>query len=91
LHIIVMVLIGWGVGMCAKLLLPGNSPEGFVPTTLIGVCGAILAAIVGRQFGWWHRGDFPGFLLSLAGAVLLLFVYRRLRAKASGVAGRVGQ
>jgi uncharacterized membrane protein YeaQ/YmgE (transglycosylase-associated protein family) len=77
LHIIVTVVIGWGVGMCAKLVLPGNSPEGFVPTTLIGVGGAILAAIVGRQFGWWHRGDFPGFMLSLAGAILLLFLYRR--------------
>jgi uncharacterized membrane protein YeaQ/YmgE (transglycosylase-associated protein family) len=78
-----MVLIGWMVGMCAKLLLPGPSPKGFVSTTLIGVGGAIFAAIVGRQLGWWHRGDFPGFILSLVGAILLLMLYRKFRHKAA--------
>jgi uncharacterized membrane protein YeaQ/YmgE (transglycosylase-associated protein family) len=74
LRIIILVFIGWIVGMCAKLLLPGKSP-GFVGTTLIGVAGAVIAVFIGRGLGWWHPGDAPGFFLSLAAAIILLALY----------------
>lgn len=83
MRILIVVLIGWIVGMCAQLLLPGKSPTGFLPTTLIGVGGAILAALLGRQFGWWHPGDLPGFFLSLGCAIILLALYRAIRRKFS--------
>jgi uncharacterized membrane protein YeaQ/YmgE (transglycosylase-associated protein family) len=82
-YILVVVLIGWIVGMCAEILLPGKGPRGFLGTTLVGVGGSILGAVVGRQFGWWHRGQVPGFLLSLVGAIVLLLLYRAFRRKAA--------
>jgi uncharacterized membrane protein YeaQ/YmgE (transglycosylase-associated protein family) len=81
LRIVILVFVGWIVGMCAKLLLPGKSPGGFLSTVLIGVGGALLAVLIGWQFGWWHPGDAPGFFLSLAGAILLLALYRALKRK----------
>jgi uncharacterized membrane protein YeaQ/YmgE (transglycosylase-associated protein family) len=79
LHILIVLLIGWIVGLCAELLLPGAAPRSFVGTTLVGVGGAIIGALVGRQFGWWHRGEVPGFLLSLLGAIVLLAIWRLAR------------
>lgn len=81
-YILIVLLIGWIVGMCAELLMPGAAPRSFVGTTLVGVGGAIFGALVGRQLGWWHRGQVPGFLLSLLGAILLLAIYRVFRRKA---------
>ena len=72
----VAALMGWMIGMCAELLVPGKTPRSFLGTTLVGVGGAIFGALVGRQFGWWHRGQAPGFILSLTGAILLLVIYR---------------
>jgi uncharacterized membrane protein YeaQ/YmgE (transglycosylase-associated protein family) len=81
-YILIVLLIGWIVGMCAELVLPGAAPRSFAGTTLVGVGGAIFGALVGRQFGWWHRGQVPGFILSLLGAILLLAIYRLVRRKA---------
>ena len=72
----ITALMGWILGLCAELLVPGKAPRSFVGTTLVGVGGAILGALIGRQFGWWHRGQVPGFILSLLGAILLLVIYR---------------
>jgi uncharacterized membrane protein YeaQ/YmgE (transglycosylase-associated protein family) len=81
LQVLIVVLIGWVVGMCAELLLPGAAPRSFVGTTLVGVGGAILGSLVGRQFGWWHKGQAPGFILSLVGAIVLLVIYRLARRR----------
>lgn len=81
LHIAIIVLIGWVLGMCAEILLPGKAPRSFVGTTLVGIGGAIFGALVGRQFGWWHRGEIPGFMLSLLGAIALLALWRVARLR----------
>ncbi len=83
IFILIVLLIGWIVGMCAELLLPGRTPRSFIGTTLVGVGGAIFGALVGRQFGWWHRGQVPGFFLSLIGAIVLLAIWRIARRRAA--------
>lgn len=79
----VAALMGWMIGMCAELLVPGKTPRSFLGTTLVGVGGAIFGALVGRQFGWWHRGQAPGFILSLTGAILLLVIYRLVQKRSA--------
>jgi uncharacterized membrane protein YeaQ/YmgE (transglycosylase-associated protein family) len=81
MRIILLVLIGWFVGMGARILLPGKSPGGFVTTTLIGIAGACLSMAVGYRMGWWHPGDAPGFFLSLGGAIALFAIYRAYKRK----------
>ena len=80
MRIIVLVFVGWIVGMCAKVFLPGKSP-GFLVTTLIGVGGALIAVLIGWQLGWWHPGDAPGFFMSLAAAIVLLALFRAAKRK----------
>jgi uncharacterized membrane protein YeaQ/YmgE (transglycosylase-associated protein family) len=70
------ILFGLIVGVIAKLLMPGRDPGGFIITMLLGIAGALLGGFVGRALGWYGPQDGAGFLMSLVGAVLLLWLYR---------------
>jgi uncharacterized membrane protein YeaQ/YmgE (transglycosylase-associated protein family) len=70
------ILFGLIVGVIAKLLMPGRDPGGFIITMLLGIAGALLGGFLGRALGWYGPEDGAGFLMSLAGAVLLLWLYR---------------
>jgi uncharacterized membrane protein YeaQ/YmgE (transglycosylase-associated protein family) len=76
MEILGTILIGLIVGIVAKLLMPGRDPGGFIITTLLGIAGAFVAKYIGQALGWYHQGDSAGFLASVLGAVLLLFLYR---------------
>jgi LPXTG-motif cell wall-anchored protein len=71
-----MLLIGLVVGALAKLIMPGRDPGGIIVTMLLGVAGSFVAGFLGRAFGLYKTGQSAGFIMSLAGALLLLFLYR---------------
>lgn len=80
-------IIGWAifgiiVGAIAKLLMPGRDPGGLLVTMLLGIAGAIVAGLIGRALGWYEPGEAAGFIMATLGAILLLFVYRKMSAKA---------
>ena len=75
------LIIGLIVGAIAKLLMPGKDPGGFIITMLLGVAGALLATFVGRVLGWYLPGESAGFIMSVVGAVLLLWLYRVMTAR----------
>lgn len=75
--IIGTAIVGLIVGALAKLLMPGKDPGGFFVTMAIGVAGAFLARFIGGAlFGWYDDGGAPGWIMSILGAMLLLFLYR---------------
>jgi uncharacterized membrane protein YeaQ/YmgE (transglycosylase-associated protein family) len=76
MEILWTILIGLLVGAIAKLLMPGPDPGGIIVTMLIGIAGALLAGFLGRGLGWYRMGEAPGFIASVLGAMLLLFIYR---------------
>jgi len=47
---------------------------------LIGIAGSFVATFVGRTIGWYGEGDKAGFVMSVAGAVVLLWIYRQFFA-----------
>jgi uncharacterized membrane protein YeaQ/YmgE (transglycosylase-associated protein family) len=75
------IVIGLIAGACAKLLMPGKDPGGFIVTILLGIGGAFLATVLGQTAGWYEAGQTAGFFGALAGAVLILWVYRVVRKK----------
>lgn len=83
MHYLWMALVGLVVGALAKLIVPGKDPGGVVITMLIGIAGALLAGFIGRAVGLYQAGQSAGFLMSLAGAVVLLLVYHAVRRKAA--------
>lgn len=70
------ILIGLIVGIIAKLLMPGRDPGGFIITTIIGIVGAVIAKFIGQGLGWYREGEPVGFIASVVGAMLLLYIYR---------------
>ena len=77
------ILIGLVIGIVAKLLMPGRDPGGFIITTLIGIFGAVVGGFVGQTLGLYRDGQPAGFLMSVAGAMLLLFLYRQFKPAAT--------
>ena len=79
LELIWIILIGAVVGALAKFLMPGSDPGGFFVTALLGMGGAVVATLLGRVSGLYGPGQGAGFIASIVGAILVLFVYRQLR------------
>ena len=76
------ILFGLIVGVLAKLAMPGRDPGGIVVTIALGIAGALVAGYLGRALGWYQANETAGFLMATLGAVLLLFLYRRVAARA---------
>jgi len=76
------LVIGLMVGLIARFLLPGRDPMGCVATSLLGVAGGFVGGLISR-FIWGTPAPglhvHPGFLISLAGAIVLLILARMVR------------
>lgn len=75
------LLIGLIVGAVAKLLMPGKDPGGIFITMAIGIAGSIGATFIGQAIGWYKQGQSAGFIMSVVGAVLLLWIYRMIKGR----------
>lgn len=76
MHIVWTILIGFVVGLLAKIVMPGRDPGGFFVTAAIGIIGSIIATYAGRAIGMYGSGDVAGFFGAFVGAVVLLVLYR---------------
>jgi len=72
--LIISVLIGLVIGAIAKLLMPGKDPGGCIITSLLGLAGSAVGTFLGRML--FRDNYVAGFIMSIAGAMLLLFIYR---------------
>lgn len=79
LSIIGWIAFGLIVGVVAKLLMPGQDPGGIIITALLGIAGGVLAGFLGRAAGLYGADQAAGFVMSVVGAVVILFLYRWFR------------
>ena len=82
MHILWMILIGFLVGIVAKLLHPGRENMGFIMTTLLGIVGSVVATFGGQALGLYGAGQGAGFIASVIGALVLLVLYGFIKGKA---------
>ena len=80
--IIWTIIIGFVVGLIARAIKPGNDSAGFIVTTLIGIGGALIATYVGQAFGLYQVGQVAGWIASVIGAIVLLFIWGMIKRKA---------
>ena len=85
MHYLWMALVGFIVGLLARAVLPGAQNLGIIMTAVLGIAGSFAAGFVGQALGWYHAGQGAGFIGSVLGAVVLLFVVGKL--KGSGALG----
>lgn len=77
-------IIGLLVGAVAKWIMPGKDPGGIFVTMLLGIAGAFVAGFLGRLVGWYSPGQGAGLIASVLGAMLLLWIYRKMQANKAG-------
>lgn len=76
------IFIGLVVGFIARAVKPGDDKLGWIMTAILGVAGSFLASYAGKAFGLYQEGQVAGFIASIVGAVVLLFVYALVKSKA---------
>lgn len=81
LSLIGAIIIGFFAGLIARALHPGNDKAGFIVTTVLGIVGSLLATYLGRALGWYADGQAAGFIMSVVGAVVILFIYNLVTRK----------
>ncbi len=78
--IIGTILVGLVIGALARFVMPGEQKMGWILTILLGIGGSMLAGFIGGALGWYQPGQGAGWIASVLGAVLLLFVVGKLRS-----------
>jgi uncharacterized membrane protein YeaQ/YmgE (transglycosylase-associated protein family) len=76
-----MGLLGWAifgliVGALAKLVMPGKDPGGILVTMLLGIVGAVVGGFLGQAINLYQPGEPAGYIVSILGAIVVLFLYR---------------
>ena len=75
MNILWTILIGFVIGVIAKFLMPGRDPGGFIITTLLGIAGAWVGGWISGMLGGVGT---VGWIGSVLGAMLLLWIYRMM-------------
>jgi uncharacterized membrane protein YeaQ/YmgE (transglycosylase-associated protein family) len=76
MEILSWIVFGLIVGVLAKFLMPGRDPGGLIVTMLLGIAGAFVGGWAGQALGVYRPGEPAGWLMSIAGAIILLVLYR---------------
>lgn len=81
LHLIWSIIVGFIVGLIARTLMPSVEPMGFWLTAGVGIVGSLIGGLIGRLIKKPEPGSAfhpAGFLMSIVGAIVLLFILRHL-------------
>lgn len=73
--IIWTLIIGLVVGAVAKFIMPGKQGGGIIVTMILGIVGSIVATYAGQALGWYPAGAGAGFVASVIGAIVVLWIY----------------
>lgn len=73
--IIIMIIVGFIVGLIARAIMPGDQKMGFIMTTILGIIGSVVAGYLGQGLGWYSPGQPAGWIGSIIGALIVLFIY----------------
>ena len=74
MSIIITLVIGLIAGFVARAIKPGDDNMGIIMTTALGVAGSFVASYGGAALGLFQAGGLWGFVGSVIGAIILLFV-----------------
>lgn len=72
------IIIGFFAGLIARAIHPGNDKAGFIVTTVLGIVGSLLATYGGQLLGLYPKGASAGFIASIIGAIVVLFIYNMI-------------
>ncbi|WP_159566290.1 GlsB/YeaQ/YmgE family stress response membrane protein [Budvicia diplopodorum] len=76
------IVLGLIVGILAKWVMPGRDGGGFIVTIILGIIGALVGGFISSFFGFGTVDgfNFGSMVIAVLGALLVLFVYRKIRS-----------
>ncbi len=81
--VVTWIIFGAVAGYMAKFIMPGKKPSGCLITIILGITGAFVGGYIATVAG---IGDVTGFnigslliAIAIAGAALILYVFRKLK------------
>lgn len=77
------IIIGLIAGAVAKWIMPGKDPGGIIVTILIGIAGGLLGGFLANLLGLGTGGSIWNLVLATVGAVLLLWIYRKMNSRSA--------
>ena len=83
LGLLLTIIVGFIVGVIAKLIMPGKENMGFIMTTLLGIAGSLAATYAGQAIGWYEAGQGAGWIGSIVGAFILLWIYQKFQTRSA--------
>ncbi|MCH7400280.1 GlsB/YeaQ/YmgE family stress response membrane protein [Belliella kenyensis] len=81
---IAYIIFGLIAGVIAKMIHPGKDPGGWIITILLGILGSLVGRWLAGILGLVVSGSFwspMNWIVSIGGAVLLLFIHAKLTKK----------
>lgn len=78
-HYLWLAIVGLVVGAIARFILPGEQKMGWILTSVLGVAGSLAAGFVGKALGMYGANEAAGWIASVVGALVLLFVVQKVR------------
>jgi uncharacterized membrane protein YeaQ/YmgE (transglycosylase-associated protein family) len=75
---IITLVIGGVIGWLASIIMKTNAQMGIIANVLVGIVGSMLGYWVAGLLGIGAAGGLLGFLVGVAGAVLLILILRAL-------------
>ncbi len=81
MSVLTTIFVGLIVGFIARAIKPGDDKLGWIMTAVLGVAGSFGASYAGSAMGWYQPGQAAGWIASIVGAVILLFIYAMVAKK----------
>ena len=78
MSLISAIVIGFIAGLIARAIHPGDDKAGFIVTTALGIVGSLVATYGGQLLGLYPKGASAGFIASVIGAIVVLFIYKMI-------------
>ena len=79
-HLLWMLIVGIVVGAIARWIMPGAQAMGLLMTGIVGIAGSFIGGFIARLFSKPADGAIvhpAGLVLSVVGALILLFVMHK--------------
>lgn len=79
------LIIGLIAGALARLIMPGRDSMGIIMTIILGIVGSFVGGLVSWAIWGSNNGRFQpaGLLLSILGAILVLWIWRMMRSRST--------
>ena len=75
---IVTIVIGGIVGWLASIVMKTNAQMGMIANVIVGIVGSALGFWIAGLLGLAATSSLVGYLISIAGAAILIFILKAL-------------